>query len=131
MIALDTNVLVRFLVADDERQTARARALLQGVIDADASCFVSDVVLCEAVWVLAVAYRIPRAEIARHLGSLLRARHLAFRSTDQLGRALAAFREGKGDFADYMIREDARAAGCEAVVTFDRAILPEDGFRSP
>ena len=55
MIALDTNVLVRFLVEDDARQTAEAAALIKRVVDADGTLFVSDIVLCETVWVLAGA----------------------------------------------------------------------------
>jgi predicted nucleic-acid-binding protein len=130
VIALDTNVLVRFLVEDDVEQTARARDLLQRAIDEQTACFVPDIVLCELVWVLSSAYRISRVEIARHLGTLLRSRNLIFRSTDQIARALAAFRDGRGDFADYLIREDSRTAGCEGVATFDKALLGEEGFQA-
>ena len=54
-----------------------------------------------------------------------------FSSNDQLARALDAYRLGKGDFADYLIREHAKAAGAAAVATFDRALLAEAGFTSP
>jgi len=131
VIALDTNVLVRFLVEDDPKQNARARALVKRLIDADDAAFVSDVVLCELVWVLARSYRIPRGPIADHLQTLLRARHFSFLSTDALHRALAAFRSGKGDFADYLIREHAAAAGCDGVATFDQVLTQESGFQAP
>ena len=42
--------------------------------------------------------------------------------------ALDAYEAGKGDFADYLIREHARAADCEHVATFDRVQLRERGF---
>ena len=77
--------------------------------------------LCELVWVLTSAYRIPRSEVVRHLGTLLRARQLAFRSSDRIAAALASFGLGRGDFADSLIREEALAAGCEGVATLDRA----------
>lgn len=128
MIALDTNVLVRFLVEDDPAQTERARVFLQRIIDAGSTAFVSDVVLCEIVWVLERSYKLRRPEIARLLGRLLRANHLAFLSPDPLAPALEAYDEGRGDFADYVIREHARAHGCDAVATFDRALLKEPGF---
>jgi len=131
MIALDTNVLVRFLVEDDARQTAEAAALIKRVVDADGTLFVSDIVLCETVWVLAGSYRIPRAEIASALRELLRARHLTFQAPDQIARALDAFARARGDFADYLIREHARAAGCDSVATFDRALTRENGFAAP
>ena len=130
MIALDTNVLVRFLVEDDAAQTKRARALITRAIEDESGCFVSDVVICEVVWVLTSAYRIPKSEIVRHLGSLLRARHFGYRSADRLARALDAFSDGRGDFADYVIREDSMAAGCDAVATFDKDLHGERGFQA-
>lgn len=44
-------------------------------------------------------------------------------------RALAAYRDGAGEFADYLIREQAMAAGAVEVVTFYRAVRGESGFR--
>jgi len=66
LIALDTNVLVRFVVWDDEKQAARARARITEEIHAGRSIYVPDVVLCELVWVLGGAYDFPRAEIVGH-----------------------------------------------------------------
>ncbi|MEP6654368.1 MAG: type II toxin-antitoxin system VapC family toxin [Myxococcales bacterium] len=131
MIALDTNVLVRFLVEDDQVQAARATALIKRAIEGDDRLFVADIVMCEAAWVLGTTYKTPRREIAAVFRRLVGARHLAFASTDALARALSAFETGKGDFADYLIREQAKAAGCAAVVTFDGALLKEPGFERP
>lgn len=128
MIALDTNVLVRFLVDDDPKQAAAAAALINRVIADGDTLFVSDVVVCETVWVMSVSYDIGRREIAAVLRNLLRARHVTFRAADQLIRALEAYEAGKGDFADYLIREHARAADCDSVATFDRVLLRERGF---
>jgi predicted nucleic-acid-binding protein len=131
VIALDTNVLVRFLVEDDAEQLDRARALVGRIVAGGDSCFVSDVVLCELVWVLQSSYRIPRGPIADHLQALLRARHFSFSSTDRLARALRAFRAGRGDFADFLIREHARAQGCDGVATLDGDLVKEEGFVAP
>lgn len=128
MIALDTNVLVRYVVDDDARQGAQAAALIHRAIDHHESLFVSDVVVCELVWVLSVAYQFRRNEIAALLRDVLRARHLQFAAADQLVRALDAYEAGKGDFADYLVREHARFAECEAVATFDKVLLKERGF---
>ena len=128
MIALDTNVLVRFLVEDDAVQLARARRLLQKTVESNSFCYVSDVVMCELVWVLERSYKLRRAEIGRGLGRLLRAGNLTFSSSEKLARALEAYDAGRGDFADYVIREHARASGCEAVATFDGDLLKEPGF---
>ncbi len=131
MIALDTNVLVRFLVEDDEAQSERARALLQQAVDTGVPCHVSDIVVCEVVWVLQSSYRVRKAEVTEILHRLIQTRSLSFSNPDRIDRALDAFRSGKGDFADYLIRERARAAGCEAVATFDQALLSEPGFFRP
>jgi predicted nucleic-acid-binding protein len=131
VIALDTNVLVRFLVEDDPGQGRRAQALLQKAVDSGDPCFVSDVVLCEIVWVLQTSYRFERKEIGQVVGRLLRSRHLTFSDADRLARAAGAYESGRGDLADYLIREFASEAGCEAVATFDRALLREPGFIAP
>jgi predicted nucleic-acid-binding protein len=128
VIALDTNVLVRFVVEDDPAQTERARACLQRIVDAGSTAFVPDIVLCEIVWVLESSYKLRRPEIVRALSKLLRASHLAFLSPDPLARALEAYEAGRGGFADYLIREQAKAYGCEAVATFDGDLLKEPGF---
>lgn len=130
MIGLDTNILVRFLVEDDKAQTKRVQSLLQKAVESDDPCYVPDVVLCELVWVLERSYKIKREEIGAKLSRLIRARHLAFSSVDRLARTLEAYSSGRGDFADYLIREMAREAGCEAVATLDGDLLKEPGFIS-
>lgn len=131
MIALDTNVLVRFLVEDDPRQSKEAAALIERAVASGEELFISDVVLCEMVWVLSIAYRISRTQIVSTLRDLRRARHLAFASPDLLARAIDTYDQGKGDFAGYLILEHALAAGCEQVVSFDRVLLREGRFVSP
>jgi len=131
LIALDTNVLVRFLVEDDLEQAARAHAFLLKALDSQDRCFVSDIVLCELVWVLDRSYEVRRQEICTLLQTLLQAPQLAFSAVDQVGRALSSFEKGRGGFADYLIREHGRGAGCSQVVTFEKDLLREDGFIAP
>lgn len=131
MTGLDTNVLVRFLVEDDLKQTERAAALIEAAVAADERLYVSDVVLCELVWVLGAAYGFRRSEIAAALSELARARHLRFDSSDRITRCVRAFEDGRGDFADYLIREHAREAGCDQVATFDRVLLKDTGYFPP
>jgi len=131
MIALDTNVLVRFLVEDDKVQARKAATSMERATAAEEPLFISDTVMCETVWVLAAAYRVPREKIGETLGRLLMAAQLRFANVDRLSRARDAFVAGKGDFADYLIREEARDAGCDHVATFDRVLLKEEGFSAP
>lgn len=83
---------------------------------------------CVTWWMLSRFYKADRMKIATVLQEIFRARHLRFRATDELSRALDAYRNGKGDFTDYLIREHARAAECENVVTFDKVLLNERVF---
>ena len=131
MIGVDTNVLVRFLVEDDARQSAEAATLVDRAIASGEELFVSHIVLCELVWVLSAAYRVPKAQQVEVLRELLRARHVQFAASDHVRRAIDAFAKGKGDFADYLIREEALAEGCDALTTFDRVLLREPGFSAP
>ncbi len=131
MIALDTNILVRFLVKDDEVQTRRVVGLMKRAQERNEVLYVSEVVLCELVWVLETSYGVGREEIAANMAKLLRARQLSFRNADLVARALDAYQIGRGDFADYLIREDALLAGADVVATFDKALLRDKGFRLP
>lgn len=131
MIAVDTNVLVRFLVADDEVQAAAAAAAFEAAARRRIGVFVSQIVVCELVWVLTRAYGHDRSEIASVLEQLLRTGALEVEGRDEVVRSAGAFAAGKGDFADYLIRENARSAGCESVMTFDAALLREPGFVRP
>lgn len=131
MIALDTNVLVRFLVRDDEAQTQAAASAIARAEARHERLFVSEVVMCELVWVLSFSYKVPKGEIVMLLGRLLHARQLTFRAPETLRRALDSYARGKGDFADYIIAEDAKSAGCASVLTFDQALLQEAGFAKP
>jgi predicted nucleic-acid-binding protein len=80
---------------------------------------------------LTISYRIPRPDVIRTLQELLRAKHLTFDYPDRLARAVDAFATGRGDFADYLIREDALAVGCTSIFTFDKDLLRDEGFERP
>ena len=71
MKAIDTNVLVRFLVQDDEKQAQIATQLLAEAETNKQPLFVSNVVVLELMWVLRSAYEVPRDEILGSLNELL------------------------------------------------------------
>jgi predicted nucleic-acid-binding protein len=129
VIALDTNALVRLIVYDDEAQARAVERLLVRARREDTAVFISDVVLCELVWVLTSRLRRSRADIAGVLERVLRTEVFAFTDAASLEKAVGAYRGGRGDFADYVIGGHARAAGGAYVVTFDRALTGEDGYK--
>jgi predicted nucleic-acid-binding protein len=131
MIAIDTNVLVRYLVKDDPKQARKAKALVNQLDENDERAYISDIVICELAWVLRGRYGFSRPDIAQTLTQLTAARQLVFSSPDNTLRAIKAYENGSGDFADYLIREHAKAANCDSVVTFDKKLLKEESFTSP
>src|SRR5437763_14755561 len=76
MIAVDTNVLVRYIVEDDPQQSSAAAAMIERAVKRDETIFVPQIVLCELVWVLSFAYRYKREAIAGFLHQLRRGAQL-------------------------------------------------------
>lgn len=119
MIALDTNVLVRFLVQDDPEQARLATELMEGLSDQDLG-FVGREVLVELVWVLERAYGYARGDIAAALDGLLSSVEVLIEDSDDVATAVDRYRNDGFGFADLMIAAAARRAGASALVTFDR-----------
>lgn len=129
MIALDTNLLVRLVAHDDEPQARAVERLLIKARRDQTSLFIADIVLCELVGVLTSRLGLDRDDVADTLDQVLNAELIVTANAGVTARALAAYRKGKGDFADYVIREQALAAEATEVVTFDRSLKGEPGFR--
>jgi predicted nucleic-acid-binding protein len=129
VIGLDTNVLVRYLTQDDPAQTRRANAVITDTLDRGDRCAIALVALCEMVWVLRDAYDLDRATIASTLERVLDTAEFVVEASDIARRALADYRRGAGDFADYVIGWRNRQSACEVTATFDRALRGSDLFR--
>ena len=78
MLGIDTNVLVRFLVRDDEGQFERARRLIKREIGAEEEVLVSLLVLVETEWVLRSRYSVKKSEIVQAISGLLDATEVQF-----------------------------------------------------
>ena len=119
MIALDTNVLVRYLVRDDEEQAESVRALLESLTTERPGHVCREVVV-ELVWVLDRAYGVSRERIAMILQELVATEGLVVEAGHDVARA--AFRYGAGGpgFSDLMVLAAAERAGARPLYTFDR-----------
>jgi len=120
MPALDTNVLVRFLVRDDPAQAAAATALVHRVAAASQPLFVPITVTLELEWVLRSNYGFAKADIARTLGYLLSASELSFESEAAVEHALLLWQEGRAEFSDCVHVALAAQSGEQPLWTFDR-----------
>lgn len=120
MIAIDTNVLVRYLVCDDVEQAHLARSLLEKV-SWNRPGFVSREVAIELVWVLERAYRFSRDQIANVLEELASTEGLVVEAADDVVRVSSIYRRGGAGFSDLMILAAAERVDAKSVYTFDRA----------
>ena len=129
MRGLDTNVLVRFLTADDPEQAEAALRLVEIADSTGERLHISTIVLAELVWVLRGGrYARSRVEVADALSALLDATVFEIQDRDLVRRGVTAFRAGPSDFSDYLIGEHDRRAGCTSTLTFDGRLAGSTGF---
>ena len=126
MIALDTNVLIRYLTRDNPEQAEAARALLQG-LTTNGPGFICREVVIEVVWVLERSYRFRRERIANIVVELMATDTLVIEDDNDVAQAAAAYREGSADFSDMMILAAANRVGAQPLYTFDRRFGRLDG----
>ena len=128
MKGLDTNVLVRYLVQDDEIQGRKAAQLVDEATSKGEPLFVNLIVLCEAVWVLESAYGYSKPEIMDTIDRLLSTVELEIEDRDVARLALADSRERNVDFADGAIGRRNRSLNCDVTLTFDRSLKRLETF---
>lgn len=117
MISLDTNVLIRLFVADDELQATKAARLVE---EAD-RVFVAKTVVLEFVWVLYAVYAIPRAGLTRALETLAGLQKVELEDRSAVERAITLFTEGFEDFADAL--HLCSSSPADTFATFDRKLI--------
>lgn len=122
VVAADTNVLVRLLVADDLAQQQAVLARFRAALEDGGRVLVVSVTLAELTWVLRAVYGYDRARIASAVEAILRTPPLEVVDADAAVAALARYRRGPADFSDYLTLELSHAAGAETLLTFDRKL---------
>jgi predicted nucleic-acid-binding protein len=119
MIGIDTNILLRFILADDQEQLESVKAFL-GARSAEDPAFISLLVLAEACWMLKRQYRYPNDVIAGTFRELMSAEELLFEDESFVDGLLIEEARLGADISDYIIAHMSNNAGCRATVTFDR-----------
>ena len=120
MIAVDTNVLVRFLVRDDELQARLVYELLKKSEAANTSYFVPLLVVIETIWVLEYVYGISRDEIIDSLDDLILMPVWHFENQTMMTEFIMEARLCSMDLSDLLISLSAKSSNCETVITFDK-----------
>ncbi len=127
MAALDTNVLVRYLVADDALQLAAVTRLIKAALRAGETLYVPITVMLELEWVLRSNYKLSKSQVNAHLSALMSAAELTFENEAAVEIALGLYKKAAADFADCMHVALAHVAGERPLWTFDKVAAKIDG----
>ena len=128
MTGVDTNVLVRYLVEDDEHQTKRVERFLQESRAAGELVYISTVVLCETSWVLRSVFGKSRAKVLSTIEQLIDSDIFQVEDADSVRKAVQLALRSKADFTDHLIGEIHLARGCRFTLTFDRSLKSSSAF---
>jgi predicted nucleic acid-binding protein len=114
----DTNTIVRYLVADDPAQHAKAKELFEKVKHGEIKAVILESVVAECIYVLTKIYKVPKERAADGLVDILRYKGIANDDQHELIRALTLFSDQGLDIVDCILF--AKAASSEdQVFTFD------------
>jgi predicted nucleic-acid-binding protein len=127
VIGLDTNVLVRYVMQDDPKQSPKATQLIDS-LTSEQPGFVPVVAVVELVWVLSSSYGLNRGQLAEVLDLLLRSKEIVVDRAELVLQAQRRFASGGADFADCLIERLAHAQGCQTTMTFDAAAAKAAGM---
>jgi predicted nucleic-acid-binding protein len=120
MKGIDTNILVRFLVGDDEQQSKTVYDIFKKAESEKDELFVPLLVVLELIWVLDSVYAISRADILDSIKELLLLPILRFEHKSVLQQFTLSAQANRYDLADLLIAHSAKIQGCETVLTFDK-----------
>jgi predicted nucleic-acid-binding protein len=127
MIGLDTNVLIRYFTQDDPVQSPAASEVIESLTELDRG-FVSIVALVEMSWVLTRAYQVDDPTLVAIITNLLGADEITVERPEAVRAAVTKLESG-AQFADAVITELCREAGCDTTLTFDRRASERAGMR--
>lgn len=129
MTAADTNVIIRFLVRDDEKQAQRVYRHLKEAETKRKHVFIPLLVVLETIWLLESAYNKSRAEILEAISSMRQMPVFCFEKDDVIERVVNdGQRFGKVDLSDILIAHSAQSCGCDTCMTFDKGAASHPGF---
>ena len=128
MIGIDTNVLLRLLVRDDETQLRAAERFIAAHCAADDPGYVSHIVIVEVVWALKGYFGYDRTQIGSAIRGLLDVSELEVESAEDVHAALKDYESSTAGFADCLLARSNVSTGCEFTITFDRKAAKLKGF---
>jgi len=128
LIGLDTNVVIRYLVQDDKKQSAAATRFIEKSLTTDAPGYINHICLCEIVWVLQRCYAVAKPQVREIIEGLLTTKQFNVENVEVAWKALRAFDAGGADFCDALIGQVNIHSGCDYTITFDKKAASLPGF---
>jgi predicted nucleic-acid-binding protein len=128
LIGLDTNIVIRYLVQDDKKQSASVTRFIEKSLTADAPGYINHISLCEIAWVLQRCYGVTKQQLREIIESLLTTKQISVENVEVAWKALRAFNANNADFCDALIAQVNIHSGCEHTVTFDKKAANLPGF---
>ena len=128
MIGLDTNVVIRYLVQDDKKQSAAATRFIEKSLTTDVPGYINHITLCEIVWVLQRCYGLTKQQLRDIIEGLLTTKQLIAENVEVAWKALRVYDANSADFCDALIGQANIHSGCEHTVTFDKKAASLPGF---
>jgi predicted nucleic-acid-binding protein len=131
MIGLDTNVIARIVLADDQVQTRQAAAMLTDAQLRGEEVSLSLPVVLELEWVLRSAAKLSKTAVVTTLRHLLETELLQIENEGALEYGLHLYESSKADFAECLFLAKYRMQGCRAMLSFDAQASKLDGVMLP
>jgi predicted nucleic-acid-binding protein len=130
MIGLDTNVVLRYLLQDDPKQSRHANHIFERRLSEQNPGFINLATVLEIVWVLRSLLKQTSSQIAAHVENLLATDSLQIQNEQQVFEAVFALKRGAGEFEDALIGALNAWASCSVTLTFDKKAAALPNFHS-
>ena len=131
MLGVDTNILLRLILQDDQAQLDVVRGRMARATIENETVHIGPIVLAEAIWTLVKVAKAPKARVVKVISELGETSPFRFFDDDVVAEALVSFNSGNAGFSDCLIHAMDDAAGCQATLTFDTRALTLPGFAHP
>lgn len=125
VISLDTNVLLRYILFDDEVQSPVAENLIDN-LSSERQGFVSREVILELAWVLSNRYKLDRSSISIVLANLIHSAEFVVEDSASVIDAIAQYEQSSYDLEDLVILCTARRYRALPVHTFDKRLAQHE-----
>lgn len=129
MKGIDTNVLVRYILQDDFKQSKIATDFIELKCSENNPGVINGIVICELIWVLETGYEYERKDIAKVIESTLKTRQFQITESEILWQSLHSYIHSSADFADHYIAYLNAKNNCQYTVTFDKKAARSEHFK--